>query len=238
VKRVLITGANRGLGLEFTRRYLERGDQVFAACRRPESARQLQELKAAHPAGLTIVGMDVGNIDAIRKSHAVVRSQVDGLELLINNAGVYSVHGSEEPTKRLGELDFEDALQVLQVNAVGPLIVAQQYLDLLRAGTKAKIVSISSGYGSISANTEGFPYYYSASKVAMNMYMRSLAAETKQWGITTVLLDPGWVSTDMGGHDAPVTPEEAVDAMIRVIDRLKPSHSGHFLTSQGDEQAW
>lgn len=238
MKRVLITGANRGLGLQFTRGYLERGDQVFAGCRRPETARQLQELQAAHSTSLTIVGMDVGNIESIRKSHAAVRSHVDGLELLINNAGIYSVHGSEEPTARLGELDFEDALRVLQVNAVGPLIVAQQYLDLLRAGNKAKIVSISSGYGSISANTEGLPYYYSASKAAMNMYMRSLAADTKRWSITTVLLDPGWVRTDMGGPDAPLSPEQAVDGMIRVIDRLKPSHSGHFLTWQGDEQAW
>jgi NAD(P)-dependent dehydrogenase (short-subunit alcohol dehydrogenase family) len=238
MQRVLITGANRGLGLEFTRRYLERGDRVFAGCRRPETVRQLQELKAAHPEGLTIVGMDVGDLDSIRTSHTVVRSQVDGLEMLINNAGVFSVHGSAEPKERLGELDFEDAVQVLRLNAVAPLIVAQEYLDLLRAGTKAKIVSISSGYGSISANTEGFPYYYSASKAAMNMYMRSLAAETKRWGITTVLLDPGWVRTDMGGPDAPLSPEEAVDGMIRVIDRLKPSHSGRFLTWQGDEQTW
>jgi len=144
MKRVLITGANRGLGLQFTRGYLERGDQVFAGCRRPETARQLQELQAAHSTSLTIVGMDVGNIESIRKSHAAVRSHVDGLELLINNAGIYSVHGSEEPIARLGELDFEDALRVLQVNAVGPLIVAQQYLDLLRAGNRAKIVSIES----------------------------------------------------------------------------------------------
>lgn len=238
MKRVLITGANRGIGLGFTRRYLDRGDQVFAGCRRPETARQLHELKAAHPAGLTIVGMDVGNIDAIRKSHAVVRSQVDGLELLINNAGIYSIHGSEEPTERLGELDFEDALTVIQVNAVGPLIVAQQYLDLLRGGTKAKIVSLSSGYGSISANTEGFPYYYSASKAAMNMYARSLAADTKRWGITTVLLDPGWVSTDMGGPEAPVTPEQAVDGMIQVIDGLTPRDNGRFLDWKGAEQTW
>lgn len=238
MKRILITGANRGLGLEFTRRYLARRDQVFAGCRRPEAARQLQELKAAHPAALNIVDMDIGDIDSIRKSHAVVRSHADGLELLINNAGIFSTRGSEEPKERLGELDFEDALQVLQVNAVGPLIVAQQYLDLLRAGTKAKIVSITSGYGSISANTEGFPYYYSASKAAMNMYMRSLAAETRQWGITTVLLDPGWVRTEMGGPEAPVTPEQAVDAMIQVIDGLTARDNGRFLDWKGAEQPW
>jgi NAD(P)-dependent dehydrogenase (short-subunit alcohol dehydrogenase family) len=238
MRRVLITGANRGLGLAFTRRYLARGDHVLAGCRRPEAAAQLHELKAAHPAGLTTVEMDVGNIDSIRKSHAVVRRQVDGLELLINNAGIFSIQGSGEPKERLGKLDFEDALQVLQVNAVGPLIVAQQYLDLLRAGTKAKIVSISSGYGSISANTEGFPYYYSASKAAMNMYMRSLAADTKRWGIITVLLDPGWVSTEMGGPEAPITPEQAVDGMIQVIDGLTPRHNGCFLDWKGAEQIW
>jgi NAD(P)-dependent dehydrogenase (short-subunit alcohol dehydrogenase family) len=117
-------------------------------------------------------------------------------------------------------------------------MMAQQYLDLLRAGHDAKIVGISSGYGSVSANTGGFPCYYSASKAALNMFMRSLAADAKRWGIMTVLLDPGWVSTDMGGPNAPHTPKQSVRGMIRVIDTLTPQHNGRFFTWQGDDQPW
>lgn len=238
MQRILITGANRGLGLAFTRRYLERGERVFAGCRRPETARQLHELQATYPQCLTVVSLDVADADSIRASHAVVRSQVAGLDVLINNAGIYSSRGSDEPLERLGTLNFEDALTVLRVNAVAPSIVAQQYLDLLQAGRDAKLVSISSGYGSVSANTGGFPYYYSASKAALNMFMRSLAADAKRWGIITVLLDPGWVNTDMGGPGAPITPQQAADGMIRVIDTLTPRHNGRFFTRQGREQVW
>jgi NAD(P)-dependent dehydrogenase (short-subunit alcohol dehydrogenase family) len=237
MQRILITGANRGLGLEFARQYLERGARVFAGCRRPAQAQQLQTLRAAHPQRLSVVSLDVAAPDSFRTAHATVRSQADGLDVLINNAGIYS-SGSEEPLERFGELTFAEALTVLRVNAVAPLIVAQQYLDLLRAGHDAKIVSISSGYGSVSANTGDFPYYYSASKAALNMFMRSLAGDAKRWGITTILLDPGWVSTDMGGPDAPITPEQSVRGMIHVIDTSTPQHNARFFTWQGRELAW
>jgi NAD(P)-dependent dehydrogenase (short-subunit alcohol dehydrogenase family) len=238
MQRILITGANRGLGLEFTRQYLERGARVFAGCRRPAEAQRLHALRAVHRQHLSVVALDVADPNSIQAAHATVRSQVDGLDVLINNAGVYSGRGSEETLERLGELTFEEALTVLHVNAVAPLMVTQRYLDLLRAGHAAKIVSISSGYGSVSANTGGFPYYYSASKAALNMFMRSLAADVKRWGITTVLLDPGWVSTDMGGPNAPLTPKQSVRAMICVIDTLTPRQNGHFLTWRGGEQVW
>ena len=238
MQRVLITGANRGLGLEFTRQYLERGARVFAGCRRPAEASQLRTLQAAQPQRLSVVALDMADANSIQAGHATVRSQVDGLDVLINNAGIYSSRGSAEPLERLGTLTFEEALMVLRVNAVAPLIVAQQYLDLLRAGHDAKIASLSSGYGSVSANTGGFPYYYSASKAALNMFMRSLAADAKRWGITTVLLDPGWVSTDMGGPHASITPKQSVRRMIHVIDTLTPRHNARFITWEGADQAW
>jgi NAD(P)-dependent dehydrogenase (short-subunit alcohol dehydrogenase family) len=238
MEHILITGANRGLGLEFTRHYLERGERVFAACRKPAAAQSLHALQARYPQRLSTVALDVADADAIRTSHRAVRSQTNRLDVLINNAGIYSSGGSDEPLERLGELSFEDALMVLRVNAVAPLLVAQQYLELLRAGHHAKIINISSGYGSVSGNTGGFPYYYSASKAALNMFMRSLAADAKRWGITTVLLDPGWVRTDMGGPGAPITPEKAVRRMVRLIDSLMHRQNGRFLTWQGDEQDW
>jgi NAD(P)-dependent dehydrogenase (short-subunit alcohol dehydrogenase family) len=238
MEHILITGANRGLGLEFTRQYLERGAHVFAGCRQSAAVTSLHTLQARFSPRLSIVALDVADADAIRTAHDAVRAQTNSLDVLINNAAIYSSHGSDEPLERLGNLSFEDALTVLRVNAVAPLLVAQQFLGLLRAGRRAKLVNISSGYGSVSANTGGFPYYYSASKAALNMFMRSLAADAKRWGVTTVLLDPGWVSTDMGGPGAPTTPKEAVAAIIRVIDALAPRHNGRFLTWRGDEQDW
>jgi NAD(P)-dependent dehydrogenase (short-subunit alcohol dehydrogenase family) len=238
MEHILITGANRGLGLEFTRQYLERGAHVFAGCRQPAAAASLHGLQARYRQRLSVVALDVAEAEAIRTAHDAIHSQTESLDVLINNAGIYSSGGSDEPSERLGRLSFEGALTVLRGNAVAPLLVAQQFLGLLRAARGAKLVNISSGYGSVSANTGGFPYYYSASKAALNMYMRTLAADAKRWGITTVLLDPGWVSTDMGGPGAPVAPEQAVAAMLRVIDALTPRHNARFFTRHGDEQDW
>ena len=237
-RRVLITGAGRGLGLEFARRYLERGDRVFATCRRPAAARALVALAAAHVDRLTIVPLDVTDARSIRAARAAVGRKVDGLDLLINNAGMYSTRGSAHPTERLGELRFEDALLLLRANAVGPLMVTQQYLDLVAAGRRARVVAISSEYGSVSENTAGFPYYYAASKAALNMLMRSLAAEARRRGIVTALLDPGWVSTDMGGPEAPVTPARSVAGMMRVIDGLGARDNGRFFTWEGRPAPW
>lgn len=211
---------------------------MFATCRRPAAARALAGLTAAHADRLTIVSLDVTDAGSIRAAHAVVRRQADGLDLLINNAGMYSPHGSADPTERLGRLRFEDALLLLRVNAVGPVMVTQQYLDLLEVGRDARVVAISSEYGSVSENTDGFPYYYAASKAALNMLMRSVAAEARRRGIITVLLDPGWVRTDMGGPAAPLTPARSVAGMMRVIDGLTARDNGRFFTWQGREAAW
>lgn len=241
MQHILITGANRGLGLEFTRQFLEREGKVFATCRNPDSADELHQLKESNPDRLFIVRMDVNDSEAIAQAEQFVRSQAEGLELLINNAGVYMAREhspGEQPSEHPGTLNFDEALSVLRTNAVAPLMIAQQFLALLRNGRNPKIVSITSGYGSVSENTGGFPYYYSASKAALNQFMRSLAADVKRSGITTVLMNPGWVTTDMGGPQATLTPRESVHGMIRVIDSLKPRDSGRFLSWQGAEEPW
>jgi NAD(P)-dependent dehydrogenase (short-subunit alcohol dehydrogenase family) len=241
MQRTLITGANRGLGLEFSRQLVARGGQVFAACRDPGSAEELRALGESHPGRLHVVRLDVGDPASIAESERLVRSHADGLELLINNAGVYMAREhapGEQPDERPGTLDLDEALRVLRVNAVSPLLIAQQYLELLRAGRDAKIASISSGYGSVSENTGGFPYYYSASKAALNQFMRSLAADLKPSGVTTVLLNPGWVQTRMGGPQATLTPRESVAGMIRVLDSLRPKDAGRFLNWRGEDEPW
>lgn len=241
MQRVLITGANRGLGLEFTRQLLERRAQVFAACRNPDSAHELQLLKASNPERLFITEMNVDDPESISRSEQFVREHADGLELLINNAGVYMARehsAGEQPSEHPGILTFDEALSVLRTNAVAPLIIAQQYLDLLRKSSKPKIVNISSGYGSVSENTGGFPYYYSASKAALNQYMRSLSSDLRTSGIITVLLNPGWASTYMGGPQAPLSPGESVSGMLKVIEALSLRDTGRFFSWQGVEEPW
>jgi NAD(P)-dependent dehydrogenase (short-subunit alcohol dehydrogenase family) len=237
----LVTGASRGLGLEFVRQLATRGDRVFAACRTPSSASMLARIAREHGPRVTLVELDVDEPSSIEACAKSVAAEMASLDLLINCAGVYSARGSKDPDaagETLGRLDMQAALDVLRTNAVGPLLVAQAVLGLLARGRNPRIISLTSGYGSVSSNTSGFPYYYSASKAALNQLMRSLAHDAASSGITTVVLDPGWVRTDMGGAGAPLEPAESVAGMLRVIDALTPADRGRFLDWRGRAQPW
>jgi NAD(P)-dependent dehydrogenase (short-subunit alcohol dehydrogenase family) len=239
-QRVLVTGANRGLGLEFVRQLAARGDRVFATARDVNRAAELREISRSHGDDrVTVLPLDVDDADSIRAAAETVRGQTDALDLLINNAGVYAarINAGGEPAERLGELDFDDALKVLRTNAVAPLLLAQALLPLLQRGTNSKVVSITSGYGSVADNT-GFPYYYAASKAALNMFMRSLAGDAAAKGIVTVVMSPGWVQTDMGGASAPVTADKSVAGMLKVIDALTAADNSRFYDWRGKEVAW
>jgi NAD(P)-dependent dehydrogenase (short-subunit alcohol dehydrogenase family) len=239
MKRILITGANRGLGLELTRQYLERGDQVFATSRQPDTATELQQLQSQYPQRLTLITLDVTDAASIAAAHAAVQAATDGLEILINNAGTYPGVGASDPaTQRLGSLNVDDAIHVLKTNALGPLLVAQQFLDLLRAGNQGRILSLSSGLGSLTWKASGEPYHYSASKAAMNMYMRSLAAEVGHYGLLSVVVDPGWVRTEMGGTGATLQPADSASGIIRLADQLHTEENGSFMTWQGQQVPW
>lgn len=238
MQRILITGANRGLGFEFARQYLQRGDRVFAGSRQPDRANELKSLASNFPRHLTMVALDVADPQSVREAHDSLRQEVDALDLLINNAGVYSAKGSRSPRESLGTLSFNEALLVMRINAIGPMLLAQQVFDLLKASGNAKIVNITSGYGSVSGNTSGFPYYYAASKAALNQLTRSLAADTRKSRIIAVVMDPGWVATDMGGPEAPISTQESVQSMIGVIDRLTFKQNGQNLNRFGENQPW
>jgi NAD(P)-dependent dehydrogenase (short-subunit alcohol dehydrogenase family) len=239
-QRVLVTGANRGIGLEFARQLAARGDRVFATARDVNRATDLQKLAKQHGDGrVTIIPLDVDSADSIRAADDAVRKETDALDLLINNAGVYAarVTAGGEPAEKLGELNFDDALKVLRTNAVAPLMLTQALLPLLKRGEDPKVVSITSGYGSVADNT-GFPYYYGASKAALNMFMRSFAADAAARGIVTIVMSPGWVQTDMGGKNAPITPEQSVAGMLKVIDGLTTADNSTFKDWRGKEVAW
>jgi NAD(P)-dependent dehydrogenase (short-subunit alcohol dehydrogenase family) len=231
MKTCLITGASRGIGLEFARQLLARGDRVFAACRNPESAHQLTALASDR---LHIVPLDVADADSIAAARHIVHQQTESLDLLINNAAI--LLDDEKTPGNLAALDFERTAQVFRVNATGALMVAREFLGMMHPG--GIVASITSGYGSLTLHTHNDTYAYSASKAALNMFMRALAHDRLTRGMCVVVVDPGWVRTDMGTDAAELAPSESVGGMLRVIDSLKPADTGRFLRWDGAEMPW
>jgi NAD(P)-dependent dehydrogenase (short-subunit alcohol dehydrogenase family) len=231
--RALITGANRGIGLEYVQQLAERGDRVFAACRRPQEAEALQELKSTFGDLVTITAMEVTDPESIDASYNDVRSQTNAIDLLVNNAAVNLNDGG------FGSFDPKVMQTVFTVNAIAPLLVAERYVDLLRAGDNPKIVNISSGAGSIAGRTTlATGYVYGASKAALNFITRNLSHEVKGDGIIVIAMSPGWVRTDMGGPNAQIDANESIAGMLRVIDGLTMDDSGEFFRYTGEHFDW
>ena len=228
--RVVITGASRGLGLEFTRRYLEAGDQVFALARAPQRSRALMGMAGDR---LVCVECDVGDEASIQSACTQVGASSDGVDLLLNNAATYGAHDDRLPTLQAGEM-----LQVFQVNTLGPILVTREFLPLLRKGKNPKVVHITSLMGSIEDNRGGGKYSYRVSKVGLNMASRNMALELAGDRIVSVVIHPGWVRTDMGGMGAPLSIDEAVGAMVKTIAGLSQKHSGQFVDRHGKPAPW
>jgi NAD(P)-dependent dehydrogenase (short-subunit alcohol dehydrogenase family) len=231
MRTVLITGANRGLGLEFARQYAAEGCQVFAACREPDSARELKSLAADSGGRIRVVAMDVMDAASVRAAADTIRGEA--IDLLVNNAGVGGPR-----SEKLGHLDYAAWQEVLDVNTLGPMRVAESFLDNVARSDDKKIVTITSGMGSLADNTSGGSYAYRSSKAAVNMVMRSLALDLAPRGITCVVINPGWVRTDMGGRGGRLSPAESIEAMRSVIAKLKPEDSGKFLNYTGKAYPW
>jgi len=227
--KIVITGANRGIGLELTRQYLARGDSVSAGVRTPGRASELAALLKPSSGRLQIHACDVALESSVRSFAATMTEPVD---LLINNAGVRSRPDSLEA------LDLDEAARTFQVNALGALRVTAALLPLLRRSKAARIANISSGLGSIGDNASGGSYGYRMSKAALNMATRSLAQDLRTEGLITVVLSPGWVQTDMGGVDAPTPVEESAAGLIALIDRITLEDSGSFLNFRGERIVW
>lgn len=228
---VLITGANRGLGLEFTRQYLADGATVIAACRSPDAAHGLVELARGSKDTLSMVQVDVAATESVRRSAAQVKSAA--VDILINCAGVMGARG-----QTIGSFDYDDWRQVLEVNVLGPARMSETFLDRVARSERRLIVTITSGMGSLADNTSGGYIPYRTSKAAVNMVMRSAAIDLKSRGITCVVMNPGWVKTDMGGPNATLSAEDSVSSMRRVIAKLSPHDSGRFYNYDGREYPW
>jgi NAD(P)-dependent dehydrogenase (short-subunit alcohol dehydrogenase family) len=234
MRRVFITGASRGMGLEFARQFLAGGDWVFAACREPKRADKLNGLAGADK--LSLIQLDVTDEASIEQSYAAVRALTDSIDILINNAGV-----TGDDYDKLGTLTQDNILRILKTNTVGPMLVCQRYIDLLKrgkGGQPALIVNITSEYGSLAQATHHDTYAYAASKAALNMFTRSLASEVRGDNVAAFVIDPGWVQTDMGGPYASLTPERTVTGMKRIIDRATLAESSRFFRWDGHEMEW
>jgi NAD(P)-dependent dehydrogenase (short-subunit alcohol dehydrogenase family) len=239
MKSILVTGGSRGIGLEFTRQYLKKGFQVFAASRSPERSSELQKLKAEFDDGLSIYQLDVSAEDSRQQLFRQLSKEVGKLDILINNAGIAS--GNEERRYRFGDLDQDDLCRCLLVNSVAQLLMTQGFFPLLEKGTRPIVVNISSDSGSIARKRAGgnTGYGYSSSKTALNMMTKMLSHELRDDGIIVVSLHPGWVRTTMlYCENAPLEPSDSIGGMIRVIESLKMKDSGRFLDWQGNELPW
>jgi NAD(P)-dependent dehydrogenase (short-subunit alcohol dehydrogenase family) len=228
---VLITGANRGLGLEFCRQYAEAGWRVLACCRDPERAAELRSL-ASQQGAVSVHRLDVDRFEQIDALSRELAGQA--IDVLLNNAGIYG--GAEH--NRFGSLDYELWTQVFRTNVQAPLKMAEAFLPDVERSSRKLIVAITSLMGSLSDNTSGGAILYRSSKAALNAAMKSLSIDLHDRGIGVLLLHPGWVRTDMGGANAPTSPGESIAGMRRVIEGFKPGDSGRFLNFRGEELPW
>jgi NAD(P)-dependent dehydrogenase (short-subunit alcohol dehydrogenase family) len=241
MRHVVVTGAGRGLGLEWTRQCLLRGDQVFAGVRNPDRAQQLGELKNTYGERLELLSLEVTDDASLDSAFEAVRARTRTLDLLVNNAGINSMSqdaGDSAVHLRLGHLQAEPMLRMFHVNAVAPLMMAQRFLPLLQAAEASRVVSVSSWLGSLAGKSGGGNYSYCASKTALNMLMRAFAFDVLPLGIISVVVNPGWVQTDMGGPRASSTPEQAVRGLLQVVDGLTEEDAGKFFDADGQEHPW
>jgi NAD(P)-dependent dehydrogenase (short-subunit alcohol dehydrogenase family) len=230
--RAVVTGANRGIGLELVRQLRDRGDEVDACARRPQDAHALavfagervriHPLDVKDPASVRALAMSLGDV---------------AIDIVFNVAGVY--RGRNQSLAQMADdLTLEDVSATYDVNATGALRVVVALLPHVRRGTAKKLVHLSSNLGSISDNASGGGYAYRMSKAALNMMSRSLAVDLRGDGILSVVINPGWVQTDMGGAGASLPVADSVRAILREVDRATLADSGEFLNWRGNRHAW
>jgi NAD(P)-dependent dehydrogenase (short-subunit alcohol dehydrogenase family) len=226
---ILITGANRGLGLEFAKQYAEAGYRVFATARQPAAAKELAALAKAHPT-VSVHALETTDPESIAALARELKGQP--IDILLNNAGVM---GPERQS--LGDVDYTGMLDTYKVNTVAPLMLAEAFLPNVEKSQRKLIAAITSGMASIS-DTGGGSYAYRASKAALNMTFRNLSQDLKARGVIVVVINPGWVQTDMGGKSAPTKVGDSIAGMRKVFDGLKLADSGKFLDHKGGTWEW
>lgn len=226
--QVLITGANRGIGLEFVKQYAADGWRVLACCRNPQTATALQAIANANPQ-VRLEALDVADFNQIDALALALKGEV--IDVLINNAGVY-------PHCTFGDTNYEEWATGFKVNSMAPLKMAEAFVQHLTKSQLKKMATLTSKMGSIEDNTSGESYSYRSSKTAVNMVMKSLSIDLKPYGISVVTLHPGWVQTDMGGSNALINAHTSVMGLRLVIEQLSLNNTGQFKAFDGKEIAW
>src|SRR3989337_1095407 len=224
MKTTLITGANRGIGLEFCRQYAADGWRVLACSRLPEKADALNRLAAQYPELIKVHALDVADHVEIERLAQVLADE--SIDLLINNAGIYP----DADKSGCGHTDYAEWVQAFRTNTMAPLKIAEEFATQIARSRQKTIITITSKMGSIADNGSGGSYLYRSSKAAVNMVVKSLAIDLKPLGINAV-----WVKTGMGGPNALISAEQSVSGMRQVIGRLTMAESGRFFGYDGQE---
>ena len=227
---VLITGANRGLGLGFVKSFLAKNINVICTTRNIAGSKELLECKKKHPNNLEILELDLLEENSENTLSDLLSDKP--VDIFINNAGVGNSN------QRFGVVSSKPWLELLKVNLIAPLTVTQAIIENIKKGSDKKIYFLSSQLGSIGDNTSGGMYIYRSSKTALNQVVKSLSVDLKTIGITVISLHPGWVKTDMGGPNAPVSIDESVKGMMKVIDTTDIRNTGTFLNFDGQGLPW
>jgi len=227
---VLVTGSNRGIGLEWCRQYAEADWRVFATCRHPQTADALHTLAGTHPR-LTVHRLDVTQPESVYALRAELLDET--IDVLVNNAGVYL-----EKYAPTVALRYDEWMQTLEVNTLGPMRVTEALVELVALSRRKLVVSITSHMGSIAEIAAPGDTYYRSSKAALNAAMKGLSIALGERGIGVLLLHPGWVKTRMGGRDAPLPPAESVAGMRKLVDEFRMDMSGRFFRYNGTEIPW
>ena len=227
---VLITGTNRGIGLEFAKQFIARGDTLLATCRDIASATELDRLKVNNEK-LQIFELDVSSQESMESLPEKLEGQA--IDIFINNAGVYGPRDSE-----FGNVSTGEWAKVFQINAKAPMILTQLLIENLHDGFEKKLIYISSKMGSIDDNKGGGSYVYRSSKAALNAVAKSIAVDLGNSGYSVAVLHPGWGQTDMGGPNALIDTGTSVSNMINVIDNLNTQNSGSFFNYDGVIIPW
>jgi len=230
-RSILITGSNRGLGLQMVKQSVKNGWRVFACCRHPSNADELIKVASLTPGQVSVHVLDVADTAQIQALAYELRNTP--IDWLINNAGVY---GSME--HQFGNTDEADWLKTFQINTIGPMKVTEAFISNLESGSEKKVATLSSKMGSMEDNTSGGSYIYRSSKAALNAVVKSLSFDLKDKNITCLVMHPGWVRTDMGGPNGEIDVAESVVKMFDTIEQSSLKNSGDFFDIDGSVIPW
>ncbi len=225
---VLITGTNKGVGLELTKRYAGRGDTVLACCRNPDQAIDLSAVGGP----TEIHRLAVGEDESVEQLAASLAGRP--IDLLINNAGMVGPELAEQTALRM---DFDGWAETFNVNTLGPVRLMQALMANLKAANAGKVMTVTSQMGALSLDI-AHAHAYCASKAAVNKFMRLAALDLKKEGVAVGLVHPGWVKTDMGGANADITPQESAAGVVAVCDQLSLDNTGGFWKWNGERHDW